>query len=261
MSGPTEFKGGRERKLKYYGTLAFTVLIAAIGWVMMTLTSSPTMKGAAFLWLPAALQLIAGVWLGPFEGLIAGGLGAYAAGILAYGGWGLPDIIMNPIAGGFANSMLPGLLFRAFRVDPALGAKPKSVGIAILRIFAILVVVVVLTLVLQRLHLGLWGYLPQAVILLMAPLYLRELKLGVPLGKLIIAFGVCVVCSLISALIGSVGAKIGGLSWGGAFVGVGAGWFLGDTVSSLFGLYMLAALTDRAERAGLIAKRRDSSTL
>ena len=248
-----EFKARREKRLKYYGTLTFAVLIAAIGWVMMTLTSSPAMKGAAFLWLPAALQLIAGVWLGPIEGFIAGGLGAYAAGILAYGGWGLPDIIMNPIAGGLANSMLPGLLFRMFRIDPALGAKPRNLGIAILRIVAILIVVILLTLLLQRFGLGLWGYLPQVVILFLAPFYLRELNL--PLGKLTLAFAVCVISSFISALIGSVGAKVGGLSWEGAFVGVGAGWFLGDTVSSLFGLYMMAALTDRAESAGLLTER------
>ena len=250
-----QFKTGRERRLKYYGVLTFAVLIAAVGWVMMTLTSSPAMKGAAFIWLPAALQLIAGVWLGPIEGLIAGGLGAYAAGILAYGGWGLPDIIMNPIAGGLANSMLPGVLFRIFRVDPDLGAKPRHTGNAILRILAILIVVVILTVVLQRLHVGLWGYVPQIVILFLAPLYLREPELGFPMRKLVLAFGICVASSLISALIGSVGAKVGGLSWEGAFLGVGAGWFLGDTVSSLFGLYMLAALTDRARKAGLVSER------
>ena len=59
---------------------------------MMNVTSSPSMKGA-MLWV--ALQLVAGVWLGPVRGMIAGGLGAYAAGILAYGGWGLADIIMT----------------------------------------------------------------------------------------------------------------------------------------------------------------------
>src|SRR5437868_15052134 len=92
-----EYRKDREgAAIAFQATVFFTVSIAAIGAIMMTLTSSPTAKGASFLWLPAALQLMAGVWLGPIRGMIAGGLGAYLAGILAYGGWGLVDIIMNP---------------------------------------------------------------------------------------------------------------------------------------------------------------------
>lgn len=100
----------RDPAIRNYATLVFTVSIAAIGALMMTLTSSPTAKGASFLWLPAALQLMAGVWLGPWRGLIAGGLGAYLAGILAYGGWGIVDIIMNPVAGGIANSFCRNII-------------------------------------------------------------------------------------------------------------------------------------------------------
>src|SRR3989475_9043577 len=72
------------------------VFITLIGYVAMTVGSSPTVKGASFIWLPAALQLVAGVWLGPWLGLLAGGLGAYAAGILAYGGGGILGILMKP---------------------------------------------------------------------------------------------------------------------------------------------------------------------
>ncbi len=116
---PTIYRGGREtERIRFQATVYFIVSIAVIGAIMMTLTSSPTAKGASFLWLPAALQLMAGVWLGPWLGFIAGGLGAYLAGILAYGGWGLVDIIMNPVAGGFANSLLPAVLFRFLGVDP-----------------------------------------------------------------------------------------------------------------------------------------------
>ena len=50
----------RARAIKSYGALVITVLITVIGAAMMTITSSPAMKGAAFLWLPAALQLIGG---------------------------------------------------------------------------------------------------------------------------------------------------------------------------------------------------------
>ena len=111
---PTKFYK-REKSIQNYAAIALTIVITAVGWVMMTFTSSPQMKGAAFLWLPAALQLIVGVWFGPIKGLLIGGIGAYFAGGFAYGGWGLVDIILNPIAGGIANSFLPGLLFRFFK--------------------------------------------------------------------------------------------------------------------------------------------------
>jgi len=120
------------------------VFITLIGYVAMTVGSSPTVKGASFIWLPAALQLVAGVWLGPWLGLLAGGLGAYAAGILAYGGWGIVDIIMNPIAGGVANAMLPAILFRMYRVDPTLGAqRPADVLAGVVKAVVLAIVVLV----------------------------------------------------------------------------------------------------------------------
>jgi hypothetical protein len=235
--------------VKNYGVLIFAVLIAVIGAVMMTVTSSPSMKGAAFLWLPAALQLIAGVWFGPVRGFIAGAVGAYAAGILAYGGWGLTDIIMNPIAGGFANSMLPGLLFMLFKIDPSLGAHPTDVRKGILRIGILLVLVLAVAIGLKNFNLGPLGYLPPFVILAVGPLILGHLEIRK--RDLILAFLIALFSCALSALIGSFGAVVGGQSWKGAIVGVGVGWFLGDTISALLGLYMLAALTDRAREAGL----------
>src|SRR5689334_106176 len=102
-------------------SIFMAVAIAAIGYIMMTVGSSPTVKGASFLWLPAALQLVAGIWLGPVYGTLAAALGAYAAGIFAYGGWGITDIIQNPLAGGVANAFLPWLLFKLLNIDPTLG--------------------------------------------------------------------------------------------------------------------------------------------
>ena len=241
---------GRDPKLKSYGALIFAVLIAVIGAAMMTVSSSPAMKGAALLWLPAALQLIAGVWLGPWLGLLAGGLGAYAAGIIAYGGWGLTDIIMNPIAGGFANSLLPALLFRAFHLKPDLGSRPEFVGRALVRIVTVLVLTVASAVALRQFSLGALAYVPSLIILIIAPLLLRNLKIDV--RQLVIGSLICVFICAVSAAIGVWGAVVGGQSWTGAFVSVGVGWFFGDTISALLGLYMLAALPERARYAGLV---------
>lgn len=241
----------RDPRIKAYAALIFAVLIAVVGAAMMTVTSSPTMKGAALLWLPAALQLIAGVWLGPRLGFLAGGIGAYAAGIIAYGGWGLTDIIMNLIAGGVANAMLPAVLFRVLGVQPNLGSRPQFIGRGIGVIVAILVVCVGLAIGLRTLPLGTWAYAPSLAILAIAPLFLRNLNIN---GRqLMLGVAIAILACAVSAAIGVTGAVVGGQSWSGAFVSVGIGWFFGDTVSAMLGLYMLAALTDRAKYAGLVA--------
>jgi hypothetical protein len=226
-----------------------TVLITVIGAAMMTITSSPAMKGAAFLWLPAALQLIGGVWLGPIPGMLAGGLGAYAAGILAYGGVGLPDIVMNLVAGGLANAWLPAVLFRAFKINPDFGAEPQEVRKAVKTLVTLLVLVLVVAVASIPLKLGFYGFIAALVLLLAAPAALRNLKLAK--RDFILAFVVCVFSCAVSAAIGCYGVVLSGQSWLAAIVGTGVGWFLGDTVSAVLGLYILATFTQRARRAGL----------
>lgn len=239
----------RSQAIKSYGAVLFALAIAAIGAAMMTVTSSPIMKGAAFLWIPAALQLIAGVWLGPTRGLLAGGLGAYAAGIIAYGGFGLPDIIMNPIAGGIANSWLPAVLFQAFRINPDFGAEPQAVRRAALTVGSLLLLVIVLAVVAIPLGLGWRGFLPPLLLLLVAPLFLRNLRVNK--RDFTLAFIVVIVSCALSATLGVVGTRVAGQSWPAAIIGTGIGWFMGDTVSALLGLYVLAAFTERARQAGL----------
>lgn len=240
----------RDKTIRNYATVVFGVAIAIVGAGMMTLTSSPMMKGAAFLWLPAALQLMSGVWLGPLRGLLAGGLGAYAAGIIAYQGWGLPDIIMNPIAGGFANSLLPGLLFKWLKIDPSFGSEGGDIKRAAFRILGLLVTVVVLAVVLKLIGLGLWGYVPPLVFLMAAPLFLAGLKVNK--RDFILAFIIAVVISFISAAIGVIGVVVSGQTLEAAIFGTGLGWFLGDTVSCILGLYILASFTNRARKRGLV---------
>lgn len=239
----------RDPAILNYATIVFGVSIAIIGAGMMTITSSPLMKGAAFLWLPAALQLISGVWLGPTRGLLAGGLGAYAAGIIAYQGWGLPDIIMNPIAGGIANSMLPAFLFMWLKINPDFGTDGSDLKKASFRIFFLLITVLLLAIVLLQLGLGLWGYLPPLLFLLAAPLFLGGLR--VQKRDYVLAFFISVIISLISAAIGVFGVIVAGQTLEAAIFGTGIGWFLGDTVSCILGLYILASFTKRARERGI----------
>ena len=207
------------------------------------------MKGAAFLWLPASLQLIAGVWLGPIRGLLAGGLGAYGAGILAYGGWGLPDIIMNPIAGGFANSLLPAYLFSWLKINPDFGTNLNDLKKALLRIILMILVVIVIAIILKEFGWGNWGYVPSLLFILAIPYFLSDLR--VRPKELFFAVLICVVISFISAMIGVAGSIVAGQSLVAAFLGTGIGWFLGDTVSCILGLYVLAMFTKQARHLGI----------
>lgn len=241
---------GREKSIKNYATVLFAVIIAIIGWVMMTVTSSPQMKGAAMLWIPAAFQLIAGVWLGPTRGLIAGGLGAYFAGIFAYGGWGIVDIIMNPIAGGIANSWLPGILFLKLKIDPSFNANHKDLKKGIFVILSLLIFVVFIGLLPLYFSISYWSYLIATIVLIIsAPLLLMKLEINK--RDLIFAVLIVIVISFISAVIGTFGVVVGGNTWEAAAIGTGLGWFLGDTVSALLGLYMLAFFTKKARERGI----------
>jgi hypothetical protein len=248
-----EYVKKRDPALRYGFALFMAVAIAAIGWVMMTVGSSPTVKGASFLWLPAALQLAAGVWLGPWLGFLAGGLGAYAAGILAYGGWGLVDIIMNPIAGGFANAMLPALLFSAMKIDPKLGAEnPSSVLSGAIRVLILGALVLIAGL--ANIFLSLpspWGYLIPLVVLVVAAWLLLK-DIGLSRRHFLPAVGIAVFICAVSALIGAIGATVGGKPFAAALVDPGIGWFAGDTVSAILGLYLLPLFTDRLRTAGIV---------
>lgn len=244
----------RSKMLPVYGAISFAVLIAIVGAAMMTLTSSPQMKGAALLWLPAALQLVAGVWFGPRLGLLSGGLGAYAAGIIAYGGWGLVDIILNPVAGGLANSWLPAILFRLFKINPTFDASPKDIGKAIYSIVALIVMVFgigLLPILIESV--GSWAYIVAILLLVIgSPILLKNLNINKP--HFILAIIISIFICALSAAIGTAGIVLSGNTWQAAFIGTGIGWFLGDTVSAFLGIYALVYFTKRASEMGLVIK-------
>lgn len=247
-----EYVSKKEPALKFGFAILMAVAIAAIGYVMMTVGSSPTVKGASFLWLPAALQLAAGVWLGPWYGFLAAGLGAYASGIFAYGGWGITDIIQNLIAGGFANAMLPALLFRALKVNPTLGAtKPSDVLSGALRMLILAVLVLAAGLANMVFNLPTpWGLLlPLVVLFVGAQVLLANLQLDK--ASFVKAVAIAVFVCAVSALIGAIGATVGGKPFAAALVDPGIGWFSGDTVSAILGLYLLPLFTTRLKNAGI----------
>jgi len=252
MAPHYEYHG--DRLIRDGATAIFIVLITLLGAVMMTVTSSPLVKGASFMWLPAALQLIAGVWLGPVRGFVAGAIGAQAAGVIAYGGWAPPDWIMNFLAGGLANSMLPGLMFRWLGIDPRLGNQPDALwraGLILLVVTVVVLAVAVIQFIYgQQLGLsGTYGYGLPIIVILAVPFFWKTMNLNV--RQFLLGIVVAVVACFISAAIGTWGAVVGGQTWQAAIIGTGIGWFFGDTVSAVLGLYILAQFTERAQKAGV----------
>lgn len=253
MTAASSYVARRDPSVRGKFALIMGVAIAVLGYVMMTISSSPTVKGASFLWLPAALQLAAGVWLGPWYGFLAGGLGAYAAGILAYGGWGPQDLIQNLIAGGFANAMLPAILFNLLRVDPTLGAKrPSDVLAGAYRMLILVLVVLGAGMFNKVVPLpGPWSLALPFVALVVGA---RVLLSGLQLDKrsFLTAIGIAVFICAVSAFIGALGAMYTGKTLVQAIADPGIGWFVGDTVSAILGLYLLPLYPERLRAAGII---------
>ena len=162
------------------------------------------------------------------------------------------DIIQNPVAGGICNAFLPWMLFRMFRIDPTMGTEKASDVISgAVRALILTVLVLASGMLGPILNIpGMWGYLiPLVVLLVGARLLLSNLSMNMRdfgLGML-----VAVIVSAASAYVGALGAVVGGKPLGAALIDPGVGWFAGDLVSVVLGLYMLPLYTARLRSAGI----------
>jgi len=95
-----------------------------------------------------------------------------------------------------------------------------------------------------------WGFLLPLVVLVVGALVLfRDVKLD--MKHFVPAVVIAVVACLVSALIGAIGATVGGKPFAAALVDPGVGWFVGDTVSAVLGLFLLPLFTKRLRVAGI----------
>ncbi len=109
------------RQLDYFAVV-FTALIGVVSFAAMSLSVGGQI-GFILLCIPAALEMLAGIWLGPVRGMLAAVVGAYVAAAFAYGGWGLVAIANPIVAGGAVNAILPPLVFQLVRIDVHAGMK------------------------------------------------------------------------------------------------------------------------------------------
>jgi hypothetical protein len=188
-------------------------------------------------------------------GFVAGAVGAQLAGVLAYGGWAIPDWIMNFLAGGLANAMVPAFLFRYFKVDPALGSGSIKTGTAVTILLIIIFGILALAVLLWQvgnaigLELGKWAFVPAIILLLAVPFVLSSVSLDA--RNFVVAIAIVIVSCFISAAIGVWGSVVAGQTWTAAILATGIGWFLGDTASGILGLYVLSYMTRWAQQLGI----------
>jgi hypothetical protein len=95
-----------------------------------------------------------------------------------------------------------------------------------------------------------WGFgLPLVALFVGAPVLLKGLRLN--RRHFLLGIGIAVFISAVSAFIGAIGATVGGKPFAAALVDPGIGWFSGDTVSAVLGLYLLPLYTRRLQEAGI----------
>ncbi|MEN6434325.1 MAG: hypothetical protein ABFD58_00755, partial [Anaerolineaceae bacterium] len=155
-------------------------------------------------------------------------------------------------SGGLANAMLPALLFTLLKIDPTFGT-PKASEILKGAMRLLIVLLLVLGAGLLNIFLAIpfpWGYLlPLAVLIISGFFLLRNLSLKK--RDFILAVLVAVVSCLLSAIIGALGAVVGGKPLLAALIDPGIGWFAGDVVSAILGLFLLPLFTKRLQDAGI----------
>ena len=138
------------------------------------------------------------------------------------------------------------------KIDATLGTdKPGDVLKGAVRI--LILTALVLAAGLANIFLNLpspWGFVTPLIVLgAGAFVLLRDVKIEQRhfLPAVFVAVFVC----LVSALIGAIGATVGGKPFGAALVDPGIGWFVGDTVSAILGLFLLPLYTTRLREAGI----------
>jgi hypothetical protein len=248
--------GGRQRKDERYETIIFAAVIAIVAFAGESLAHKRLMSDLPILPLVAALQLVAGLHLGPRRGTIAAVLGGFAASLFFCGNHGLVPILVNPsFAGGAVNSVLPSVLLMLLRMAghpesalPELYASRKrahNTGKAFL-ISSVLLAGIILVALLSD-HAG------EENLIYLASLFLLLIGWAVTFllvtekkKQRLLLLGIIAAGSLVGSLIWSVASTSHYNRW---IVDAGVPWFLWEAIYSILTLQLLNILKLDAERA------------
>lgn len=145
-------------------TAILTLLIGLLSYGVMSVVSG--IPGLFFLfWLPAVIQLAAGLKLGPVRGPAAAVIGSYVAAAFFYGGWGPIAFTNYAVVGGFVISVMPRLLLHFLRIDPLRNANVQPI---------------------DRISLGLPFFLAAAILFGLSPLVWDSAPLAYILASLLL---------------------------------------------------------------------------
>lgn len=225
-------------------TIIFTATIAMVG-IAESMVHGRFMRIAPTLPLVAALQLVAGLRLGPLRGLIAAAIGTYILSTFIYGPFAFVDIIQTPLlAGSAVNALLPSLLSRLFQTAPFKVRESKAENKSIFVLFFFLTSVIVVE-VLPML-IGMGGQTFRSFAL--ASALLLSIVAGSSVlrstarekGQFFSLLVVLVISSLMSAFIGSARGIISA-KWN-AITDATIPWLLWDIIYSIAGIQLLVML-------------------
>lgn len=219
-------------------TVLIMMTIAIVGFTVMSIESGALMSGVHLLPLVAAMQLIAGVRLGPLRGSIAAGIGTFFPAMVAYGSFDFVRILTSPIvAGAPVNALLSSSMFKLLEIDiqdgEEINNKEKTFFMSNLFLAAIFFAAVSPVF----LWIDGWAYRASTLLLLIVGLSLYLSKLIKP-GQRSSMLMVLIITSIMSSIITSSRAVLAS-GWDAVFV-IAVPWFIWDMIYSMCGLQLLS---------------------
>jgi hypothetical protein len=222
-------------------TIVFTATIAMVG-IAESMVHGRFIRIAPALPLVAALQLIAGLRLGPLRGLIAAVIGTYISSAYTYWSFAFVDVIQSPLfVGSAVNAFLPSVLSRLFQTAPFRVKESKAEKKAIFTLFFFLASVIFIEVLPILIGMGGWTYrsfaLASALLFSIVASSIVLLSTTREKGQVFSLLVVLIISSVMSAVIGSTGA-IFSAKWN-AITDTMIPWLLWDLICSIAGIQLL----------------------
>lgn len=225
-------------------TIIFTATIAMVG-VVESMAHGQLIGIAPALPLVAALQLVAGIRLGPLRGFIASVIGTYLLVAFRYWSFAPIEVIQDPLlAGSPVNALLPSLLLRLFQTDPFRVKELRAERKAIFTLFFFLTSVIITEVLPILFGVGGWTYrtyvLASALLLASVASITVLRSTARENGKTFSLFMILVISSLMSSVIGST-HSITATKWN-AMIDTAIPWLLWNITYSIVVIQLLVML-------------------
>ena len=237
-----------KRRQADYETLLFTAAIASFTFAAESIARGNLISASAILPLITAVQLLAGVWLGPFRGTAAATVGGFLGYELGSAGGSFTQACLDPIvAGGVVNSLLPSLLLLLLRISVRRESDTSSVGKNFLAVSGFLACIILAASGSGSIPGTKWlEHIPVLFVCTAGVLLFLHMVKGKQ--KKFLLLEVVLLSCLESALMGAAVAAAQHQGWAGSSISAGISWFAWDLSYSLLGLCILNSFGVGANR-------------